>query len=164
MTTTKPDATTEHLTDWLTAITTKNARPADDHINRHRPMTTSIDTNALRQQWPQSSRPTVGEQCDDPYAEMFEDLVDDLHACLNRIDELEQAVTEVPERGSMLEDLMLPAELADKIRVSEGTLKNWRYLSEGPPFLKIGSRVWYSRSAVDGWLADQVVAAPQIAK
>ena len=58
-----------------------------------------------------------------------------------------------------LDDLMTSAELAAVIAVTEGTLRNWRYLGDGPPYLKIGGRVWYSRSAIDAWLDEQSVSS-----
>jgi hypothetical protein len=34
-------------------------------------------------------------------------------------------------------------ELADRWRLSDQTLANWRYAGEGPPFIRVGARVLY---------------------
>lgn len=52
-------------------------------------------------------------------------------------------------------------ELADRWRLSEQTLANWRHAgTKGPPFIRIGSRVLYPIEGVQsfeklapGWLA-----------
>lgn len=41
---------------------------------------------------------------------------------------------------------------ARELRVKEGTLQNWRSRGEGPPFVKIGSRVFYEAEAVREWV------------
>jgi hypothetical protein len=42
-----------------------------------------------------------------------------------------------------------------------GTLRQWRYLGLGPPFVKVGAKhVRYRRSDLDRWLADQTVTPP----
>jgi len=47
-----------------------------------------------------------------------------------------------------------PAELADLLRCSTGTLRNWRYRGEGPPYIKVG-RVLYPVADLETWLATQ---------
>jgi hypothetical protein len=34
-------------------------------------------------------------------------------------------------------------ELADRWRLADQTLANWRYAGKGPPFIRVGSRVLY---------------------
>ncbi len=34
-------------------------------------------------------------------------------------------------------------ELADRWRLSDQTLANWRYAGKGPPFIRVGTRVLY---------------------
>ncbi len=34
-------------------------------------------------------------------------------------------------------------EVADRWRLSDQTLANWRYAGKGPPFIRVGSRVLY---------------------
>ncbi|MGC2853841.1 helix-turn-helix domain-containing protein [Novispirillum sp. DQ9] len=48
--------------------------------------------------------------------------------------------------------LLTPKEVASILRVSEKTLKNWRSLRLGPPFIKVGGVVRYRRRSVDRWL------------
>ena len=38
-----------------------------------------------------------------------------------------------------------------KGRITLGTLRNWRALKLGPPYLKVGKAVLYSRSALQAW-------------
>jgi excisionase family DNA binding protein len=53
-------------------------------------------------------------------------------------------------------ELMTPEEVADLLKVSPGTLENWRYRGEGPPFVKLGNKrrspVRYPRKGVDDWM------------
>lgn len=49
--------------------------------------------------------------------------------------------------------LATPPEVAEHCRVSEKTLANWRYLSIGPKWIKLGGRdVRYRWDDVDAWL------------
>lgn len=40
------------------------------------------------------------------------------------------------------------AELADRWRLSNQTLANWRHAGKGPPFIRVGARILYPRQAV----------------
>lgn len=48
-----------------------------------------------------------------------------------------------------------PKKAAIYLDTTEGTLNQWRVRREGPPFLKIGSKVLYRVSALDKYLEDQ---------
>jgi Helix-turn-helix domain len=48
---------------------------------------------------------------------------------------------------------LTPAEVASRLRISEMTLKNWRWLGQGPAYTKVGSAVRYG---VDDVLAFEV--------
>jgi hypothetical protein len=37
------------------------------------------------------------------------------------------------------------------------TLRNWRALRQGPPFVKAGRSVLYDRGAVENWLAQRTI-------
>jgi len=37
-------------------------------------------------------------------------------------------------------------------KVPKATLKQWRWLGQGPPYSKVGRRVVYRRSDVDRWI------------
>lgn len=43
---------------------------------------------------------------------------------------------------------MTPQELARRLRISTGTLANWRLRGEGPKFMKIGKKVLYPMDEV----------------
>lgn len=53
-------------------------------------------------------------------------------------------------------ELLAPEQVAEMLQVSTGTLENWRYRGEGPPFVKLGSKrrspVRYERKAVEDWI------------
>jgi hypothetical protein len=46
---------------------------------------------------------------------------------------------------------LLPREAAERLRVSVGTLANWRTAGEGPKFLKFGRRVLYPVPELDAF-------------
>jgi hypothetical protein len=39
-------------------------------------------------------------------------------------------------------------ELADRWRLSDQTLANWRYAGKGPPFIRVGARVLYPAEGI----------------
>ena len=54
-------------------------------------------------------------------------------------------------------------ELADRWRLSDQTLANWRHAGKGPPFIRVGGRVLYPISGIQsfeelasGWLASDI--------
>lgn len=53
--------------------------------------------------------------------------------------------------------LLTPRELATFVGVPEATLAQWRYLSTGPPFIKVGKHVRYRAADVDSWLIGRTV-------
>ena len=57
--------------------------------------------------------------------------------------------------GKTPERLAKPPEIASYLEVSVATLAQWRYLGEGPPFLKAGHAVRYRWADVHEWLAAQ---------
>lgn len=48
-----------------------------------------------------------------------------------------------------------PQEIADYLLVPVATLAQWRYLGQGPKFLKVGRYVRYRWRDVESWLAAQ---------
>ena len=42
-------------------------------------------------------------------------------------------------------------ELADRWRLSDQTLANWRYAGKGPPFIRVGSRVLYPSDSIQAF-------------
>lgn len=62
-------------------------------------------------------------------------------------------------------ELLKPTEVADQMRVSTGTLANWRYRGVGPGYIKLSEApnapVRYRRAVIDAYmrLMEQGVAA-----
>lgn len=54
-----------------------------------------------------------------------------------------------------MEDLFTPAQLAERIGSTTGTLAYWRYVGRGPRFVKIGRNVRYRPSDINAWLDQQ---------
>jgi predicted site-specific integrase-resolvase len=42
-------------------------------------------------------------------------------------------------------------EVADRWRLSDQTLANWRHAGKGPPFIRVGNRVLYPMEAVNAF-------------
>lgn len=61
----------------------------------------------------------------------------------------------MPRSGQAADRLMEPQEVADYLLVPVATLAQWRYLGEGPPFLKIGRFVRYRWPEVERWLSSR---------
>jgi hypothetical protein len=53
------------------------------------------------------------------------------------------------------DDLITPDETATILRKSVRTLPAWHRRGYGPPRIKIGGKVFYRRSSVLRWLAEQ---------
>lgn len=51
---------------------------------------------------------------------------------------------------------MTSEEVAHELEVAASTLATWRMRREGPLYLKIGRRIFYSRIAVRAWIAGLV--------
>lgn len=51
-----------------------------------------------------------------------------------------------------LAQLITPRQLSDYLGVPTGTLANWRYQGQGPPFVKVGRQVRYRSDDLDLWL------------
>jgi len=54
--------------------------------------------------------------------------------------------------------IMHTPEVADRLRVPEGTLRYWRHIGFGPESRRVGRRVFYLETEVERWLADQLTA------
>jgi len=55
----------------------------------------------------------------------------------------------------MTDELLLPREVANRLRVKISTLGQWRWRQIGPPVLKVGGLVRYPESGLDDWLRSQ---------
>jgi len=57
-------------------------------------------------------------------------------------------------------DYLLTREVAELLRTAESTVRYWRHVRFGPPSVKVGRRVLYSRVAVLAWLDAQSASEP----
>jgi excisionase family DNA binding protein len=55
--------------------------------------------------------------------------------------------------------LMTVKEAADYLRVSKSFLDKARLCGEGPPFIRVGRKILYRKSAVDAWLTKHQFAS-----
>ena len=46
-----------------------------------------------------------------------------------------------------------PADAAEKIGVTVGTLANWRWRGTGPAYYQVGGIIRYADDEIDGWMA-----------
>jgi hypothetical protein len=53
------------------------------------------------------------------------------------------------------DELLMPAEAAKVLRVSEGTLRDWRYRKIGPAWIKVGSKPRYDRRDLERYTQAQ---------
>ena len=52
----------------------------------------------------------------------------------------------------MRDELLTPAEVATWLQVPLSTLRIWRHRREGPPAVKVGRLLRYSRRDLETWL------------
>ena len=53
----------------------------------------------------------------------------------------------------MTEEVLLkPKEVEERFKIKVGTLANWRSQKKGPPYLKVGGRIYYTVSGLSNWL------------
>jgi len=57
--------------------------------------------------------------------------------------------------GLLSSPLLTERQLAEKLGVSVGTIRHWRYSLQGPPVRKVGRSVRYSLIEIEQWLDDQ---------
>jgi Helix-turn-helix domain len=63
-----------------------------------------------------------------------------------------------------LGELKSPEEAAAALRVKFATLATWRAQRRGPPFVKIGRRVFYLRRDLEAWAGSRWVAPDEFRK
>lgn len=56
------------------------------------------------------------------------------------------------EAGRLLDEYLLPADLAAELNICVKTLDRWRIEGSGPPITKIGRKSYYSKTGVVIWL------------
>jgi predicted DNA-binding transcriptional regulator AlpA len=47
---------------------------------------------------------------------------------------------------------LTPAQVSERTQFSLQTLANWRSLSTGPAFIKVGTRIRYDEAVVSAWM------------
>lgn len=52
-------------------------------------------------------------------------------------------------------NLLTTAEVADRLNVSEQTLRHWRTQNRGPRYLKLGKAVRYRPADITTWIEEQ---------
>lgn len=52
-------------------------------------------------------------------------------------------------------------DLALELGLSVDTLRRWEAQREGPPCVRAGRKVYYRRTAIEDWLAEQEQTAPR---
>ena len=62
--------------------------------------------------------------------------------------------------AQVLNGYLTDEELAEELHVSLRTLRRWRVERRGPPFIKTGHQVLYSKSTVMRWL-ERLETKPQ---
>jgi excisionase family DNA binding protein len=55
----------------------------------------------------------------------------------------------------MTNELLTTVEAAKLLRVGPATLNRWRWDGTGPPFVKLGRKVFFQRETLDRWVAEQ---------
>lgn len=55
--------------------------------------------------------------------------------------------------------LLTTAEVAERLRRSDSTIRYWRLIGFGPHGFPIGRRVMYRASDVEAWIAEQAAAS-----
>ena len=71
---------------------------------------------------------------------------------------------EAKEPNTIEDDLLTDEDVVARYRgrITVGTLRNWRALKIGPPYLKIGKAVPYSRAALKAWDRNNTVACSRL--
>jgi hypothetical protein len=57
--------------------------------------------------------------------------------------------------------LLTEHDVSKQLRVSLGSLRRWRMIRQGPPFLKVGPLVRYRSEDVEAWLSAQPTGGEQ---
>jgi predicted DNA-binding transcriptional regulator AlpA len=52
----------------------------------------------------------------------------------------------------MPDQLLSPGDVSEQLKITQHTLRQWRWLGKGPRWLKVGRHVRYRQSDLDAWL------------
>jgi hypothetical protein len=61
----------------------------------------------------------------------------------------------IPKEDDVQDELLMPEEAAKLLRVSEATLRDWRYHKTGPAYIRVGQRPRYDLRDLERWLRDR---------
>ena len=61
-----------------------------------------------------------------------------------------------PDSDHVLAGYMTIQQLAAELDMAVITLATWRMRQKGPPYVKVGRKILYSRTTVKDWIASQV--------
>jgi hypothetical protein len=60
-----------------------------------------------------------------------------------------------PKEDDVQGELLMPEEAAKLLRVSEGTLRDWRYHKTGPAYIRVGQRPRYDLRDLERWVQER---------
>lgn len=63
--------------------------------------------------------------------------------------------TSAPANASLLDNIVFPAALAERLGTTERSLSEWRIKGRGPKYIRTGRRVVYDLQSVNIWLRSQ---------
>ena len=52
--------------------------------------------------------------------------------------------------------LLTPEQVAERLGLAPSTLRNWRHLRKGPPWVSLGNRARYREDSLEEWIQAQV--------
>lgn len=61
------------------------------------------------------------------------------------------------EVKTMSDELLTDVELAEMLTLKVATVRGWRLKKQGPPYVKVGRMVRYSKDSVTQWLKEREV-------
>lgn len=62
-------------------------------------------------------------------------------------------------KGPSPSELLDSKEAASFLRVTPRTLRNWRHRGDGPPYIKLGRAVRYTKKDLEDWIKAQRVGS-----
>lgn len=68
----------------------------------------------------------------------------------------QQQIQSNPKRSQSIEPLLGERDIATILGLSLATIRRWRVLEKGPPFLKLGASVRYRREDFHDWVEKHI--------
>jgi hypothetical protein len=89
---------------------------------------------------------------------LLQSLPKQMKRILFRIDRKSSAANQTGDKMTVLDEPLLSGtEAADILKQKPATMPMWRHLGKGPPYLKIGKRVFYRPSDIRTYINQQLV-------